>query len=294
MVLTVDEGAEQTAAIHQRQREAQTLEGLLARRARDHVQALYQNAQRLLEPLMVTNPFAPKLSFDHRRTRSRRDHVKYLTLIRAITFLHQHQRPIRTVSHLGQVVRYVEATEGDIQIADRLARVLFGGSDELPAQTQRVLEAITTMVQQRAQAEGIEVSAVRFTRRDVRQATRCGNTVLKKHFGRLEDLEYLAAHGGGARKKTHYELATGPAGEGENWSPPEAIWAPRKPQWSPPGRPLVAPPPATSLGVDSTQDIAASEPLVAPAAKAHLEETPRIVPKIGSKSRLNGHAAAGK
>ena len=55
--------------------------------------ALHRNAQRLLEPLPVVNPFADALTFLDDKTRTRRDHVKYLTLIRAIALLHQHQRP---------------------------------------------------------------------------------------------------------------------------------------------------------------------------------------------------------
>ena len=53
---------------------------------------LHRNAQRLLEPVAVVNPFAEQLTFADTATRTRRDHAKYLGLIRAVTFLHQHQR----------------------------------------------------------------------------------------------------------------------------------------------------------------------------------------------------------
>ena len=58
LVLTVDEDRAQTQAIHQKQREAQTLEGLLARQEREEVLKLHRNAQRLLQPLFVVNPYA--------------------------------------------------------------------------------------------------------------------------------------------------------------------------------------------------------------------------------------------
>ena len=54
---------------------------------------LHQNAQRLLETVRVVNPYAEALTFLHDRTRTRRDQMKYLTLIRAVALLHQHQRP---------------------------------------------------------------------------------------------------------------------------------------------------------------------------------------------------------
>jgi hypothetical protein len=70
LVLTVDEDREQTRAIHRQQREAQTLEGLLARRRREAVAALHRNAQRLLRPIAVVNPHARGLAFPDSLTRT--------------------------------------------------------------------------------------------------------------------------------------------------------------------------------------------------------------------------------
>src|SRR5438132_7826565 len=56
LVLAVDEGREQTRAIHERQRARRTLEGLLANREKKALVALHQNVQRLLRPLDVLNP----------------------------------------------------------------------------------------------------------------------------------------------------------------------------------------------------------------------------------------------
>ena len=118
IVLTVDEDREQTRAIHRLQRERQTLEGLLAKRERDHILAVHRNAQRLLRPVHVTNPFARELTFLDDQTRTRRDHLKYLTLIRSIALLHQYQRPTKRVTHHGQAVQYIEATIDDIAAAN--------------------------------------------------------------------------------------------------------------------------------------------------------------------------------
>jgi DNA primase len=46
----------------------------------------------------------------------------------------------------------------------------------------------------------------RFSRRDVRRHTGWGNTQLKTHLGRLEDLEYLLVHHGGRGQSFVYEL----------------------------------------------------------------------------------------
>jgi DNA primase len=80
VVLTVNESREQTRAIHAIQRNRQTLEGLLADEDRDAILALHRNAQRLLQPLKVVNPYADRLTFLDDKTRTRRDHMKYLSL----------------------------------------------------------------------------------------------------------------------------------------------------------------------------------------------------------------------
>ena len=105
LVLTVNEDRAQTQAIHRIQRESQTIEGLLRRQDRTELLHLHRNAQRLLKPVAVANPYARGLTFLDGQTRTRRDHTKYLTLIRAIALLHQHQRPRKTREHQGQAVR---------------------------------------------------------------------------------------------------------------------------------------------------------------------------------------------
>ena len=97
LTLTVDESAEQTGRIHRVQRERRTLAGLMAREERKALLKTLRNAQRLLQPVEVLNPYAPALTFTTGRTRNRRDHEKYLTLIDAIALLHQHQRKARTL-----------------------------------------------------------------------------------------------------------------------------------------------------------------------------------------------------
>ncbi len=101
LVLTVNEDREQTRAIHRLQRERQTLEGLLERQARCDTSKVHRDAQRLLRPLLVANPYARDLAFLDHQTRTRRDHMKYLTLIRSVALLHQYQRPENVPRTLG-------------------------------------------------------------------------------------------------------------------------------------------------------------------------------------------------
>jgi DNA primase catalytic core len=207
MVLTVNEDREQTQAIHRVQREAQTVEGLLRRQDRAAVLAVHRNAQRLLKPVPVVNPYARELTFRDNQTRTRRDHMKYLTLIRSVALLHQHQRPRKTVQHNGRAVEYIEVTLDDIAVANRLAHEVLGRSlDELPPQTRRLLLAVDEMVTAECERQKMERSDYRFSRRDVREATGWGDTQLKIHLHRLEELEYLLIHRGGRGQSIVYEL----------------------------------------------------------------------------------------
>lgn len=218
LVLTVDEDRAQTQAIHQKQRQAQTLAGLLARKERDGVLKLHRDAQRLLRPLLVANPFAERLTFIDDRTRTRRDHMKYLTLIRSIALLHQYQREHKTVEHEGQKLTYIEVTVEDIETANRLAHQVLGRSlDELPPQTRRLLLLLDEMVSAGCRRLAMDRSDYRFTRREVREAIGWGNTQLKVHLGRLEEMEYLAVHRGGKAGGFVYELRYD--GEGKDGRP---------------------------------------------------------------------------
>jgi hypothetical protein len=207
LVLSVNEEREQTQAIHRVQREAQTLEGLLKRRDRDAILAVHRNAQRLLKPVSVVNPYARELTFHDGQTRTRRDHTKYLTMIRSIALLHQWQRPRKTVDHRGRAVEYIEVAISDIAVANRLAHEVLGRSlDELPPQTRRLLLAVDEMVTAECQRQKMERADYRFSRRDVRAYTGWGDTQIKIHLHRLEEMEYLLIHRGGRGQSIVYEL----------------------------------------------------------------------------------------
>ncbi len=218
LVLSVDEERAQTRAIHDKQREKQTLEGLLSKRDRDGVLKLHQNAQRLLRPLAVVNSFARQLTFLDDRTRARRDFPKYLTLIRAIALLHQHQRPVKTVQHRGVAVEYLEVQLADIAVANRLAHAVLGRSlDDLPPQTRRLLTQLDEWAKKGCTLSGLARADYRFTRRQVRDALGWGDTQLKLHLGRLLELEYLRLHRGHAGGFEYALLYEGQGADGRRF-----------------------------------------------------------------------------
>ena len=208
LVLAVNEDREQTQAIHQKQREAQTLDGLKARRRRDKIVRLHRNAQRLLRPVDVVIECLKERRFPDTMTRTRRDHMKFIALIQAIALLNQHQREIKTsIDEDGETFEYIEATEADAKLAWELAsHVLMRSLDDVPPQTRRLLLLIDKMVTAECERLQIERLDYRFTRATVRQFTGWGDSQLKKHLSRLEDLEYLALHRGVAGQSFVYAL----------------------------------------------------------------------------------------
>jgi hypothetical protein len=207
LVLSVDESREQTEAIHRLQRERRTLAGLLKTQRKQRLLTQHRHAQRLLQPVKVLNPYADRLTFLSDKTRTRRDHEKYLTLIDTIALLHQYQRIRRTVAQDGETIEYIEATWQDIEQANALAHEVLGRSlDELPPQTRRVLARVMEMVCAQCAAQAIVRAEYRFSRREARDYTGLSDTQLRVHLDRLVALEYLLVHRGMRGQSFVYEL----------------------------------------------------------------------------------------
>lgn len=206
LTLAVDESAEQTGRIHRVQRERRTLAGLIARAERKDLLKQLRDAQRLLAPVDVLNPFAPALTFPTGRTRNRRDHEKYLTLIDAIALLHQHQRQRGQHIADGRTVEFVEVTLDDIALANELAPEVLGRSlDELPPQTRRLLAFIRELMKQKRKERSAK-GATTFSRKELRDLCGWSLSQVRVHLERLVELEYLAIRHGRLGSAFVYEI----------------------------------------------------------------------------------------
>jgi DNA primase len=226
IILTVDESREQTRAIHQKQREQRTLKGLKHSQEKTDLLKVHHNAQRLLRPLPVINPYAHQLTFLDDKTRMRRDHEKYLTLIDAITLLHQYQRPLKTFKNGGKrsdngnndPTLYVSVTLDDIEIANRLASKVLGRSlDELPPQTRRFLDMVKEMVKKECERLHVDRADYRVSRRQICEYTGWSLTQVRMHLDRLVEHEYVLVHRGSRGLSFVYELLYN--GEGKKGEP---------------------------------------------------------------------------
>ncbi len=205
--LTIDESAKMTKAIHRMQRKAESLEGLIRDKKQELIICKHHAAQRMLKPLAVVNPYAEYLSYPSHSLRSRRDHKKYLGLIRSIAFVQQYQKEIKTVEVEKETVEYIEVSLADIETANKLANEVLGQSmDELAKPSRTLLSQIFAMVKDMAPDKASPLEEVFFTRRMIREYTNWTDWQVKSHIKQLEDLEYLSARIGSRGKEYSYVL----------------------------------------------------------------------------------------
>jgi DNA primase catalytic core len=213
LVATVDESHEQTARILKAQREEDTLQGLLRQARRDKLMRLHQNAQRLLRTLKVLNPFAEDLIYPVRGLKSRREQKKYLTLLKAVALLHQHQRPVKTASQDGVSIEYVEISQADLDHVDRIARdALKRGLDELSPAGRRLYQSIKALVASKKEAvtsnlpPGMMPPEATVCRKEIRQAMGWSDWQLRTHLSELQGLEYIAQLSSGLGRRAQFGL----------------------------------------------------------------------------------------
>ena len=109
--------------------------------------------------------------------------------------------------HNGTEIEYIEVTKQDIQLANQLAHEVLGKSlDELPPQTRNLLILIDDFTNKTCDQQDIARSTFRFTRKAIREYTGWGQTQLRIHLKRLEEMEYLLVHRGGRGQTFEYEL----------------------------------------------------------------------------------------
>jgi hypothetical protein len=149
------------------------------------------------------------LSFPSRWLRTRRDNERFLCLVEAITFLHQHSRERGLLEAEGEAIPYVVATVEDYRLAYELAKDVLGYTlHELSRGAQELLELAEAMVAQ----SGKQRAAVHFTRRQLRDYGGWQDHRLRDGLQELVDMEYLAVVGGAQGRAFEYRLQNPGAG----------------------------------------------------------------------------------
>jgi hypothetical protein len=205
-VINADESLEQTGRIHRAQRERRSLAG--RKEGKDAVRRVimrHQAAQRLLRKVNIVNEFAPLLDFPKSLMRLRRDHERFLDLIDAVCFLRQYQKETERDGEF----QYIRCDVEDYRIAYRIMveGVLSSTLRELPAGALSLYEELRGWVRKEAAKRNLGPKELRFTQRQVREATGLGHTWVQSNLRVLAEYEYLEViHGGGERSRAWYTL----------------------------------------------------------------------------------------
>ena len=212
--LTMDESIQQTRAILERQRRSFTLEGVLERATAEAVQRLHHNAQRLLRPLAVVNPYVEQLTYPSDRLLHRREQKKYLALINSIALLHQHQREVKRATRGDVEIEYVEVTIDDIALANELAaEILSRGLDELAPPVRGMYDELRALCMKRAEELRCNPDDVQLSRREIREATGWSDWQVRSYCWKLVEMEYLYTTVNGNGRPCVYSLARVDEGE---------------------------------------------------------------------------------
>jgi len=193
-LLYLDESEAQDTRIMEYQRAASA--GQVDEQGQEIASELLRNAQRLLEPIKVINPFAPHLQISKEVFKPRRTNNHYLQFIEAVTFYHQFQRPLKADDH-GEA--YIETTVEDIQAANELLKgILLRKSDELTGACRDHLDRLKEWVR----AEG----KTHFGNRETSRKLRKPISTIKRYHYQLVELGYLRSEKQKDMKKYTYRL----------------------------------------------------------------------------------------
>jgi len=237
-VINTDESRSQTRRIHEAQRLKYSLEHYKELRAVvPHIIAKHQAAQRLLRPIAIVNEFSRYLDFPDTLMRVRRDHDRFLDLIASVCFLRQYQKEERYAEGLsasGQAtsgLSYIECDLIDYRLAHKImvSGVLSSTMFDLPRGAAELYEALRALAHKRAEDEGVRISEIHLTQREIREATGFGQSWVREHLRRLVEYEYVAIARGFARgERAQYRVLSDEPMEGLDMSmipSPEAMAA---------------------------------------------------------------------
>jgi DNA primase catalytic core len=193
-LLHVDETPEHADQVMHYQRRQQA--GLVNEKEQNTWRQLLRNAQRLLRPMKVINPYAIELDIPACVFKKLRTNMHYLRLIEIITFFHQKQREWKKNSS-GAI--YIETTLQDIEWANYLIKdSLLRKSDELSGQVRQFFEGLK-------QLSGADHRSIYA--KQVREHFRMHPMKANRYLRELEQRGYLQLAGGNRKSGYEYEIS---------------------------------------------------------------------------------------
>ncbi|MFP5041651.1 hypothetical protein [Parasediminibacterium sp. JCM 36343] len=195
ILIYLDDSREQDEAVMGYQKRHRA--GLVDRHGEQQAQRKLQHMQKALEPIRVTNPYAPLIDLPEGFPKKRRALPILLNFMEAITFYHQYQRAQLVDSDTGEI--YIESTPEDIGNGfTYLKKVLCRRSDDLDGATRDFYEVL----KQTLEKHGLQ----KFKVSDIRQHIRLTPRSIQGYLKNLAEYGYVQITGG--KQRTGYEYET--------------------------------------------------------------------------------------
>jgi hypothetical protein len=200
LILTIDETPEQTKSILTAQLTKNMMDWYQATSDESVVQKLHHNMQRLLKPLTVTFTRELRLVWPYSRLQMRREQQKFVSLVKAIVLLHQHQRKTGVMKRAdGSKMEYVQATQRDIDLALELGREVFARNvDDVSPTGRKLLTHIVDLVSEKygsmkesAPKDSLLMTEIPFSRKELRERIGWSETQVRRNAEQLVELGYL-------------------------------------------------------------------------------------------------------
>jgi hypothetical protein len=215
LILTIDEGREQTKSILQAQITKNMFDWYQATADESGITGLHHNMQRLLKPLTVTFSRDLRLAWPYGRLQMRREQRKFVSLVKAITILHQYQRKTGTMKRLdGSPMDYVQAAQKDVDLALELGREVFARNcDDVSPTGRALLAGIVDLVSEKHKImvtqdhkSTLLLSEVPFNRKELRESLGWSETQVRDNVNQLVELGYLGQISGRQGSSFRYLL----------------------------------------------------------------------------------------
>ncbi len=179
-LIYIDESKQQDENIMSYQRKKSA--GTVNSEEEKTIKALLQNTQRLLQPIVIRNPYAELLQIPTEVFKPRRTNAHYLQFIEAVTFYHQYQREKHTDKATGET--YINTTIEDIEEANKLMKeVLLRKADELSGATRNYFEQLKQLLTEQKQST--------FTNKEIRKQLRLPGTTVRRYHNELLQSSYI-------------------------------------------------------------------------------------------------------
>ncbi len=200
LILTIDESPEQTKSILQAQITKNTFDWYQTTADESTLVKMHHNIQRLLKPLTVTFSRDLRLVWPYSRLQMRREQKKFVSLVKAITLLHQYQRKTGTIKRPdGTKLDYVQATQADIDLALELGREAFARNvDDVSPIGRRLIAHIVDLVKEKYDdfkasdpKSELLMSEVPFNRKELRERIGWSEPQVRRNVEHLVELGYI-------------------------------------------------------------------------------------------------------